>query len=69
MNVAGVGVTVEVSNTELPNGNAPVMGKSMAALWITVAVAVVPALMVNGSQPLVDPVKLASPEVKTALKL
>ena len=67
--VAGVGVTVEVSNTELPKGNVPVTGALLAAFLITVAVAVVPALMVNGSQALVEPVKLVSPEVKTARKL
>jgi hypothetical protein len=52
---AGVGVTVEVSNTELPNGKGPVTGAPPASLWITVAVAVVPGLMVNGSQVLVEP--------------
>ena len=36
---------------------------------IAVAVAVVPALMVNGSQALVEPVKLVSLDVKTARKL
>ena len=64
-----MGVTVEVSNTELPNGNGPVTGRRPTAFMITVAVAVVPALMVNGSQALVEPVKLVSPDVKTARKL
>ena len=64
-----LGITVEVSNTELPNGNAPGTGALVAASLITVAVIVVPALMVNGSHTLVEPVKLASPEVKTASKL
>ena len=52
---------MEVSNTELPNGNGPVTVAPPAALLITVAVAVVPALMVNGSHVLVEPAKLASP--------
>ena len=42
MTLAGVGVTVEVSNTELPKGNAPVTVVLPAAFLITVAVAVVP---------------------------
>ena len=53
-----------MSNTELPNGNAPVTGAPPAAFLITVAVAVVPAVMVNGSHVLVEPVKLASPRVR-----
>ena len=64
-----MGVTVEVSNTDEPNGNAPDTVVPPAAFLIAVAVAVVPALMVSGSQPLVEPPKLLSPEVKTARKL
>ena len=56
-----MGVTVDVSNTDDPNGNAPVTVPPPTAFLITVAVVVVAAVMVNGSQPLVEPPKLASP--------
>ena len=56
-----MGVTVEVSNADEPDGNAPDTVVPPTAFLITVAVAVVPAVMVNGSQPLVEPAKLASP--------
>ena len=50
------GVTVAVSNTERPTVNRPRSpGRVVAASKTAVAVAVVPALTLNGSHALVEP--------------
>ena len=56
---AGKGLTVEVSNADEPNGNAPDTVAPPTAFLITVAVELVPGLTVNGSHGLVEPAKLA----------